>query len=321
MSLSCLIVNWNSKHYLKECLRSIYRTCPHLIDQVVVVDSGSMDGCGVMLASDFPHVEFIQLEENVGFGIANNVGFERIRGDLLLLLNPDTEVSLGAVERLIDALLSLPAAGIVGPKLLNSDGSLQTSCVQAAPGPLNQALDCNFLRGLFPAWSLWGTCAAFAASEPVEVQAVSGACMLVRSDTFRRLGGFRSEFFMYGEDMDFCFRVRGLGLKIYHVPTVIVVHHCGGSSARRESQFSTVMMRVSGEAYMRLNHGTASAVLYRTLQGLSALVRLGLLLPAVLMLQGSKRSSALASLKKWWAVLRWVTGFPPVKVATPHPIS
>ena len=104
MKLSILIVNWNSKDYMRECLHSISGTCGHLSPQVVVVDGGSFDGCAEMLAAEFPEVEFVQSPENIGFGRSNNLGFERVTGEALLLLNPDTELQPGAVDALLTAL-------------------------------------------------------------------------------------------------------------------------------------------------------------------------------------------------------------------------
>src|SRR5688572_28797322 len=98
--LSILIVNWNSKDYLRKCLQSIRTTCAELSPQIIVVD-GSFDGCGQMLAAEFPEVEFVQIAENLGFGRSNNLGFERVTGDNLLLLNPDTELKAGAVQALL----------------------------------------------------------------------------------------------------------------------------------------------------------------------------------------------------------------------------
>lgn len=312
-TLSVLIVNWKSTAYLRRCLQTIRSTCGDLALQIVVVDGGSFDGCGEMLAAEFPDVEFVQSRENIGFGRSNNLGFERVAGDVLLLLNPDTELKPDAVRILLQELQSHPDAGILGPKLLNSDGSLQTSCVQSLPTPWNQALDSEFLRRIFPGSRMWGVAEAFRASGPVAVEAVSGACMMLRSDVFRQVHGFSSEFFMYGEDMDLCAKVRRLGMAVYHVPGAEVFHHGSGSARTQDSQFNSVMTRVAVETYMRLNHGAATAHAYRALQGVSSLVRMALLLFAVVLLPGERRSAAAASLRKWYGVLKWVLGINPMR--------
>jgi GT2 family glycosyltransferase len=307
--LSILIVNWRSKDYLRRCLESVHQTRGELAPQIVVVDGGSFDGCGEMLATDFREVKFVQSRENLGFGRSNNLGFSSVTGDTLLLLNPDTELRPGALNRLMAALEDCAEAGIVGPRLLNTDGSLQATCVRALPTPLNQALDSEFLQRMFPKSRLWGTHEAFHSARPVAVEAVSGACMLMRSGVFRHVGGFSPEFFMFGEDMDLCAKVRRLGLKIYHVPEADVLHHGGGSTSVQASQFNIIMMRTAGETYMRRNHGAATAVWYRLLQGFSALVRIGITLPASFVAGSQRRPAARRSAAKWWHVLRWALGF------------
>lgn len=309
--VSILIVNWRSKDYLRRCLQTIRETTQGLVGQIVVVDGGSFDGCGEMLAAEFPEVEFVQSPDNVGFGRSNNLGFSKVNQPLLLLLNPDTELKPGALAGMLAVLENQSKAGIVCPRLLNTDGSLQKSSVMAFPTPLNQALRSEFLMKTLPNSRLWGSGEAYAAREPVPVEAVSGACMLMRSELFRRLGGFRPEYFMYAEDMDLCLRAHRLGLANYHVPDAEVVHHGGGSSRTQVSQFSTVMMRVANETYMRLNHGPATAALYRLLQAVSAAVRLLFTLPGCLLVGTAWQARARASVSRWWYVLKWAFGLRP----------
>ena len=305
---SVVIVNWNSKDYVRQSINSVLSTCSELSPQIVVVDGGSFDGCGEMILSEFSGVEFVQSPENVGFGRSNNLGFARVRNDVVLLLNPDAELKPGAAKNLFSELHRLPDVGVLGARLLNSDGSLQKSCVQSLPNPWNQALDSELLRRVWPKSRLWGSGNAFASSVSVKVEAISGACMLMRSETFRRIGGFSPEYFMYGEDMDLCARIRHLGLNVYYVPTAEVVHHGGGSS-RRVSTSSSVWMRRSVYHFILTHHGQSSAVAYRMLMGISSLVRLSLLAPACILTQSAQRAARLKSFQKWVAILRWCAGF------------
>jgi GT2 family glycosyltransferase len=313
MTLSLLIVNWNSKDFLRTCLKSIDETCADLISQTVVVDAGSFDGCGEMLFREFPKVEFIQCPKNLGFGCSNNIGFQRVKGKYLLLLNPDTELKLEAIYTLMDALRHLPDAGIVAPRLLNADGSLQTSCVQAFPTLLNQVVDCDFLRRMFPHSRLWKTWKAFSASKPVVVEAVSGACMLLRSATFREIGGFTPDYFMYWEDVDLCAKIKLNALKVYHVPMAEVVHHGGGSSNSQAGHFNAVMQRSAGNIFMRRNNRPGSAFLYQLLIGISAFARLSLLFPIIIIDKGKRFITPPSAFRKWWAILRWSLGSSHVK--------
>lgn len=319
MCISALIVNWNSKEFLRKCLQTVKDTCNELVRQIIVVDAGSFDGCDKMLIKEFPHVEFIQCLVNVGFGLANNIGFERVKEEYLLLLNPDTELKPHAVASLLTALQHEPDAGIVAPRILNMDRSIQTSCVQALPTPFNQALDSEFLRKMVLGSRLWGIKKAFSASLPVEVEAVSGACMLLRSETFRKIGGFSPNYFMYVEDLDLCAKVRRLGLKVYHVPGATVIHYGGGSSPEKVTQFNTVMMRESSKTYLKLNRSSGSALLYRILQGLSATVRLQILFLMFLFGKSPRKRMVKDSIRKWSYVFMWSLGV--LNIQTPGNMS
>ncbi|MEO7100877.1 MAG: glycosyltransferase family 2 protein [Luteolibacter sp.] len=303
MKLSILIVNWNSLEYLRKCLASIRATCANLDLQLVVVDGGSFDGCGEMVARDFPEVEFVQSADNIGFGRSNNLGFTKVKGDAVLLLNPDTELQDGAVQILLRTLLEQKDSGIIGARLLNSDRSLQLSSVHHLPTPLNSALDSDWLRRRW--WTESGLCDTMNASV---VEAVSGACMMMRAEVFRQVGGFSSRYFMYAEDMDLCLKVTRAGLKIYFAPGAVVLHHGGGSSGTQISKFSTVMIREALYVYMRQNHGFSTALLYKLLMALSALVRLSILGLAWLVSKDETRLAKAASMLKWWIVLRWSVG-------------
>ena len=314
MDLSIIIVNWNSVKYILNCIKSIKKNIKSLNYEIIVVDNASFDNCGEKLAHEFPEVIFIQSQQNLGFAAGNNLGASHARGEVLLFLNPDTEVLEGAIERLFEKTLSLPMVGIVGPRVLNTDGSLQTSCVRALPTPINRALDANFLRRLFPRSRHWGTWNAFSNFEPVVVEAVSGACMMIKANTFASVGGFNPQFFMYAEDMDLCARIRGLGLKNYHIPEAVVVHHGGGSSSLQFSQFSTLMMRVADETYMKLNLGSGAAILYRFLQMFSAMARIQILLPIFIISNTSRKKRIRDSMKKWFHIFLWCIGASPIRI-------
>ena len=127
--LAIIIVNWNSKDYVARCVESIARCTLDINHEIVVIDSGSFDGCGELLGRIAPSARFIQNADNVGFAAANNIAARTSRSEWLLFLNPDTEVSPDAIQQLLDASRSLENAGILGTRLLNTDGTLQTSCV------------------------------------------------------------------------------------------------------------------------------------------------------------------------------------------------
>jgi len=303
MKLSILIVNWNSKDYLRACLESIRRTCADLSPQVVVVDGGSFDGCAEMLAADFPEVEFVQSQDNIGFGRSNNLGFQRVTGEALLLLNPDTELQPGAVDALLAGLQQVPDAGLLGARLLNMDGGLQFAAVHPLPTPWNAAMDSDWLRHRW-----WNRKGRLSATASFEVEAISGACMMMRAGTFCELGGFDPRYFMYAEDMDLCFRIHKSGLRVFHVPQAVVIHHGGGSSSTHFSKFAEVMIREALDFYFRSNHGRIHSCLYRVLIFLSAVSRITTRWLRGLGAHGQARASGRASILKWWTLLRWSIG-------------
>jgi GT2 family glycosyltransferase len=304
VDVSILIVNWNSCEYLKKCVESIVGNTHGVSYEVIVVDSASFDGADSMLAGEFPQVRFIQSTVNLGFAKGSNVAFQASVGEVLLFLNPDTEVAGPAIEAMFAALTSLPGAGAVGCKLLNSDGSVQTSCVQAIPTVLNQTLDSEYLREKWPASSLWGMKALRAdPSVPHEVEAISGACLMMRRSVFESVGGFSEDYFMYAEDIDLAQKVRAAGYRNFFVGNGSMVHHGGSSSQQAPSTFSVVMTREAIWRFLRKSRGSVYAFLYRMSMGLSALGRV-LLLGVASILRRKNDATAL-SYRKWVAVLRW----------------
>jgi GT2 family glycosyltransferase len=315
--ISVIIVNWNSKEFVRQCLRSLQQHCPTTSFEVIVVDGASFDGCGQMLAKEFPEVRFVQSQENLGFGRCNNLGAQQARGQALLFLNPDTELLEDSLAVLLSRLRSLPQAGAVGCKLLNKDRSLQTSCVQSFPTVLNQVIDSHFLRSRFPRWHLWGMQALYQGhDEPAEVEVISGACMMIDRMVFEKVAGFSDEFFMFGEDLDLCFKIRNAGFKVYCAPETSIVHHGGGSTRQYSGNFSNVSMRDSVHRFLRRHRGAATATVYRAAMALNAATRLILALPLLLTPGHGVVRHGAGSLRKWFSILQWGLGNPAPRPTT-----
>lgn len=311
MDLSIIIVNWNSKDYLLKSIASIEAETKGMELEIVVIDAASFDGCAEMLRQIYPHVLFIQSDRNVGFANANNEAFRAARGRNILFLNPDTKIEDFAIERLYSQLISLPKAGIVGAKLLNSDRSVQETCIRAFPTILNQVLDSNMLRKLFPRARLWGMKPLFVRSKGAkEVDAVSGACLMVKKSVFESVGMFSTDYFMYSEDVDLCLKVRKVGLNTYYVPTAVVVHYGGASSSQTSlNTFSAVMMLESRWRFFRKTRSLWYAKLYRLAMFGVSIIRIGLVLFMWLTRRLHGRESQNETvLKKWIARLRWTLG-------------
>jgi GT2 family glycosyltransferase len=308
--LSIIIVNWNSKDYLCKCLQSIYAKTRGITFEIIVVDGASFDGCGEMLAREFPQVKFVQSEKNVGFAKANNLGFEQSCGDCVLFLNPDTEIVGDAINTLHDFLKKNSDVGIVGAKLLNTDGSVQTSCIQTFPTILNQFFDAEILRNAFPHHSFWGIAPLFSGDKnPAEVEVISGACLMLARETFLKIGKFSDDYFLYAEDLDLCYKTNLAGLKNYFVPSATIIHHGGGSSRQTQSVFSTVMMRESVYRFLKKFRGGFYAAAFRALVALGALGRLALLLILfpIRLIRGEAKS-ARDAVRRWTAILKWAFG-------------
>jgi GT2 family glycosyltransferase len=310
MDLSIIIVNWNSKAYLEKCIESIVLWTRGVQYETIVIDGASFDGCGEMLQRRFPQVRFIQSEHNVGFAKANNIAFRASRGRYVLFLNPDTELVSPAINAMFDYIRHASNVGAVGCKLLNADKTVQTSCLQAFPTLLNQLLDSEFLRTLWPTSSLWGNAHLFDARTTAgEVEGIVGACVMVERALFEHVGLFSEEYFMYAEDLDLCYKIRQAGRVNYYLPDATVIHFGGGSTAKSPSNFSIVMMRESVWRMLRKTRGNAYGSAYRLSTMIASISRLMLLL-AVFPLDLIRRSSESwnASFRKWTAVLTWSLG-------------
>ncbi|MDN5941346.1 MAG: glycosyltransferase family 2 protein [Nitrospira sp.] len=310
MELSIIIVNWNSKDYLQKCIASIMDSKGETEFEIVVIDGGSFDGSGEMLKECYPQVKFLQSEKNIGFAKANNIAFKASSGRHILFLNPDTEVVIPAINVLFDQMQKLPRAGAIGCKLLNADGSVQTSCTQSFPTILNQLLNSEFLQALFPKSRLWGMTSLFSTTdEPAEVEVLSGACIMMRRSLFEQIGQFSEDYFMYAEDIDLCYKVRQAGYENYYIPNATVFHFGGGSTQQRPSDFAVVMMRASVWRFLRKTRGKMYGSGYRCsmlISGIGRIVCLLVLFPLYL-IRGCLASWK-ASARKWWAISVWSIG-------------
>jgi GT2 family glycosyltransferase len=307
VDLSIVIVNWNSKAYLEVCLKSLFTHSQGLDYEVIVIDSGSFDGCGEMLRINYPSVQFIQGDRNLGFAKANNIAFERSRGACVLFLNPDTVVLESAIARLMQVARARSDVGAVGGTLLNQDGTVQSSSIQALPTLARKALDSDFLKRRWPLWKLWGMASLYDNSvEPRPAEVISGAGLLVRRQAFESVGRFSEDYFMYAEDVDLSHKLLAAGYTNYHVPQAKIVHFGGSSSKEAANTFAAVMMPEATFRFFKKTRGAAYAWGYRALMCGCATGRLALLgvgLP-IFSARGQLRVWR-ASSRKWVAILRW----------------
>jgi hypothetical protein len=312
LDLSIIIVNWNSSGYLEKCLKSIVDNTSGLSYEIIVVDNASYDGCD-LVANRYPGVAtLVQSESNLGFARANNLGYRHSTGDVLLFLNPDTEIPGDALQKMYRTSSSLCDAGGLGCKVLNSDGTIQTSCIQAFPTITNQFFDAEFLRSLSPKLRFWGMRPLFEASDsPVEVEVVSGSCLMVPRAAFQEAGFFSEEYFMYGEDLDLCYKLRGCGYRNYYTGGPSIVHHGGGSTrSTGKRSYSSVLTRVSVAKFLRKSKGSLYSRIFVFSLQLASLARIILLLilyPAAL-LKLLDKTALVNGLAKWKNIFLWSIG-------------
>lgn len=307
VDLSIICVNWNSLDYLLECVASVYEHTHGISFELIVVDNASPEGRIEILNDQFPEVTIVRSEKNVGFAGANNLGFRHSRGQHILLLNPDTKLMEPAINIMLEHLKSLPDAGVVGCKLLNTDLSVSTSSIQTFPTIVNQLLNVEYLRLTFPNCSLWNIAPLFEENlDPVKVDVIPGACMMLKRDAFERAGLLTEDYFMYAEDIDLNYKLRQLGLSSYYVGQAQIVHHGGRSSSRQKvSQWSTVMTHNAMMRFYRMSRGRMYAALYRAAMGFAATVRLVLL---AMMFPFGDRQGIRFAVAKWSTVLKWALG-------------
>lgn len=305
--LSIICVNWNSLSYLLECIASVYEHTLQISFEIIVVDNASPEGGIEIVAEKFPLVKIVRSDSNIGFAGANNLGFRHSAGRFILLLNPDTKVTGSAINTMLDRIKSLPDAGIVGCKLLNTDLSVSTTSIQKFPTILNQLLSVERLRLRFPTCPLWDIGPLFSENSiPVKVEVIPGACMMLKRDVFERAGLLTEDYFMYAEDIDLNYKLRVLGFSSYYVGDAQMIHYGGRSSSRHQvSQWSTIMTYRAMLKFYRMSRGNLYGAAYRIAMGCAAVLRLMVL--AVMFPFGDKLRIKWTA-AKWSTILKWSLG-------------
>jgi N-acetylglucosaminyl-diphospho-decaprenol L-rhamnosyltransferase len=249
MDLSIVVVSYNVRDLLAQCLESVASQILKLTTEIFVVDNASRDGSAVMVRERFPIVHLIENAENRGFAAANNQAFAETRGRFVLMLNPDTVVRAGALETLVKFMEEHPRAGACGGKLLYADGSLQHSAFMFPTlaqifidfFPLNWRLVDSRLNGRYPRQ-------AYARGKPFQIDHPLGADLMVRRETAQQVGWLDEDFFIYCEEIDWCRRIKRAGWQIWCVPQAEIVHH----EAQSTQQFRDAMLVELWRARFRL---------------------------------------------------------------------
>jgi GT2 family glycosyltransferase len=303
VNLSIIFVNRNSTDYLQRCITSIYEWTNSISFEIIVVDNASTTGDVDVLKRQFDRITLLKITNNLGFARANNLGFRHSSGEFVLFLNPDTELISAAIDTLLRHLGSLPDAGIIGCRLLNGDLSLQGSCIQTFPTILNQALDADCLRNRWPRNPLWGMAPLFtSSSKPARVEAISGACMLIRRRVFEQVGMFDENYFMYAEDVDLCYKAERAGYRNYFVGEATIIHYGGKSTP---PQWATAKKWESILRYCLTHRGRFYTLVFRFVMTFAALGRLAIIaLLSLLRKRTESKDGSHSPSAKWSAILK-----------------
>jgi len=298
--LSIIIVSWNVCELLQNCLRSVLAQ-NELRLQIIVVDSASTDGSPEMIAEQFPQVELVACQENVGFPGGNNLGLERANGRFILLLNPDTVVCNDALTKMVAYLEQNPRVGVVGPQLLNADGSVQSSR-RRFPTLRTAFFESTWLQPYAPQAVLDDYFVLDVGDgETAVVDWVMGACLMTRQEVVAQVGGLDEKYFMYSEELDYCRRVHEAGWQVVYYPQAQVTHLSGKSSeqavTQRHINFNRAKLR-----YFRKYHGRLAAGVLRLFLLISYSWQLTL--EAFKGAVGHKRPLRWQRVRAYWKVLR-----------------
>ncbi|MEN6489272.1 MAG: glycosyltransferase family 2 protein [Smithella sp.] len=261
IDVSVIIVNWNTKDLLKNCLNSVYQTIHDLTFEIIVVDNASSDGSLEMLQHDFPEVIKIGNQENRGFGAANNQAFAVMKGKYALLLNTDALLTPDAVSRLWTFSEANSDAAIVCGQLLNGDGSKQNS-IASFPSLLTLVANTSLLEYLFPQKF---PSKRYQHAGPVEVDSAIGACMMIRKKALDETGLFDERYFFFFEETDLAYTMHKSGWKTYHIPDAFIYHLQGqsiGSNARSRIEFYRSRYKFLSKWHGRSYYLCASTVIF-----------------------------------------------------------
>ena len=305
--VSVIIVSWNAREYLLQCLNSISAEVCRYSMEVIVVDNASSDGSADTVASRYSHVRVIRNSGNLGFAKANNIGIAASTGQYVCLVNSDVKVLPHCISRLVDYCEAHPETGMVGPRIIGGDGKLQRSC-RGFPGVWNMFCRALALDTIFPRCKLLtGYLLRHWAQDALQsVDILTGCFWLIRRDALDEVGLLDETFFMYGEDMDWCKRFWSHQWKVVFVPLAEAIHYGGGSSSNAPVRFYIERQRADLQ-YWRKHHSRLGVVSYFLISCLHLLLRaVGYSVALVLRRQTRQvwRYKATRSL----ACLKWLLG-------------
>ncbi len=268
--LSVVIVNWNTKDLLKDCLDSLYGTVKNLSFDVYLVDNASTDGSVEMVQQKFPDVRVTRNKENRGFAPANNQVLPDIHTQYVFLLNTDTVLLEGTVEGIVSFMNEYPDAAIVAPQFLNRDGAKQTT-FDNFPSLSTELMNKSLLRMLLPGRY---PSKRVDYKEPLEVESVLCAGVVLRQDVFRQVGFFDEDYFLFLDDSDICFRLKRAGWKCFYLPHLKMYHFGGGGTKTKSRAGSVIEYYRSLYKFFKKNRSATEYLILKVLKPLRLVVSL-----------------------------------------------
>lgn len=278
VDVSICIVSYHARDLLRDCLHSIHETVDQLSFEIIVVDNHSNDGTVEMLKNEFPDVRLLVNDHNTGYTRPNNQAMRTSRGRCILLLNPDTLVKPGAIAELFGFLETHPEAGIVGPKVLNRDGTLQKQCRRGEARPWDAFCYFSRLSLLFPHDKRFTGYLMTYLDENLthEAEAVSGSCMMIRRQVLEQIGYLDEDFFAYQEDTDYCRRARLADWKVFYDPKAEIIHFGGEGGSRIHLYRSIIEWHRSYYLYYRKHFAKDYPMLLNGIYYLGMLIKFGM---------------------------------------------
>jgi len=304
-TVSVVIVVWNGKEYMLQCLESLRKHCGEVCDEVIIVDNASTDGSPEMVAERFPEFKLIRNSENLGFAKANNIGIAQSSGSYVCLVNSDVEFVEDCITPLIEYLSTNPGVGMVGPKMFAAAGDVARSTMRFPTiwNHFSRALGLDIaFKGSRWFGGLLMSDFDHRTTTPVEV--LTGWFVLVRRSAMDRVGLLDPQFFMYGEDVDWCYRFHQAGERVVFFAEAGAVHYGGGSSSHAPLRFYLELYRATWQ-YWRKHHGALSQLGFLLAFAVHHSIRL-LGSAFIYLFLPSQRTSTVAKLKRSLACLQWV---------------
>lgn len=304
---SVIIVSWNAKNYLSECLQSLDKYRFKYNAEIIVVDNASTDGSPSLVQETFPHVKLIINEQNYGFAKGNNIGITQSTGKYLFLINSDVIVKDVCIEKMIEYMDDHPDIGILGPKILDKFGKTQRSCMEfpslwntfySAFGLHNIFGKLQFFRGEMMTYWPHNTI------RPVDV--INGCFWMVRKEALDKVGLLDEHFFIYSEDKDWCKRFHETGWGVVFYPEAEAIHYGGASSSNAPIRFDVEMQKANLQ-YWKKHYSNWDCLCYRLMTFLHHMIRV-LGYTCVYLISMKNRHNAAFKIKRSYTIIQWLIG-------------